>query len=481
MSLGGGIPLAALDVLRKRWEVTPDYTAEPMEWVKTRLPEAHLWSKQREILESVRDNPNTTVQACHSAGKSWLSSVVVSWWIDSHPPGEAFVVTSAPTGQQVKAILWREISRRHKEGDLRGRTNQTEWYDNSGELVAFGRKPSDYSPTAFQGLHAKYLLVLLDEACGIPEVLWDAASSLASNEHGRILAVGNPDDPQSYFAKVCASEYWNTIIISAFDTPNFTGEDVPESIKEMLVSKRWVEEKKRTWTEASPVYISKVLGQFPKDAEDGLLPYSWANRCRFLELKPEGEVELGLDVAAGGADASVIWARQGPKALRKWTAREGDPLKLADWVLGIILESGATSLKVDSIGVGWGVGGTIDAWHRDGKHDCIVSPVNVSEAAWDTDHFLNLRAEIWWAARERSRASEWDLAELEDDDIAELTAVKYHMKNPRSRIQVEKKSELKKRIGKSPDSADALNLAFHTQNRYAEDLTAQVTSTPGGW
>lgn len=415
-------------------------------------------------MEAVRDKSRVAVKSCHSAGKSFTAAEVVAWWLDSHEPGEAFVVTSAPTGAQVKAILWREIGRAHKRGDLPGRTNLTEWYDDSGELVAFGRKPNDYEPTAFQGIHARFVLVILDEACGIPKELWDAADSLASNVGGRILAIGNPDDPQSHFATVCDLPTWHVIRISAYDTPAFTDEEVPPILLEMLVSKEWVEAKAIEWGESSPLFTSKVLGLFPTDAEDGVVPMSWATQCRTLELLEGGDFEVGLDVSAGGKDRTVCWVRQGKKAIRKFTWRGvTDPLVLATHVLEeVIHEYEPVALKVDSIGVGWGIGGIIDGWHRDGRHNCVVCPVNVSERADDDKHFLNLRAEVWWMARENSRLHLWDLGALEDDDVDELTAVKYHTLNPRSRIQVEKKAEVIKRIKKSPDSADALILAFHT-------------------
>jgi hypothetical protein len=72
------------------------------------------------------------------------------------------------------------------------------------ELIAMGRKPADYDETAFQGLHARYILILFDEACGIPEQLWVAALTLMTNENARFLAIGNPDDPGSRFARVRA-------------------------------------------------------------------------------------------------------------------------------------------------------------------------------------------------------------------------------------------------------------------------------------
>lgn len=471
------LPDRTWQVLADHWAVKPDYTQDPLAWVRDRLPDVHLWSKQRAILESIRDHSNTAVQSAHSTGKSFLSSVAVAWWIDAHPPGEAFVVTSAPTAPQVKAILWREIGRRHKDGGLAGRTNLTEWYDARGELVAFGRKPNDYEPTSFQGIHARYVLVVLDEACGMPQALWDAASSLASNVHGRILAIGNPDDPQSHFATVCGADTWNTIKISAFDSPNFTGEPVPELVREMLVSDRWVQERAAEWGEDSPTYTAKVLGEFPTDAEDGVVPNSWAQACRWLGLEGTGDVEAGLDVSGGGADRSVLWIRQGPVALGKRVKRaEKDPLKLAEWVLEAVREHKIRVVKVDATGVGWGICGILDGWHRDGLHDCVTVPVMVGEAADDDEQFLNRRAEIWWMARELSRLRQWDLGALDDDDLAELTAAKYHNLNPRRRTQVEKKEDLIKRIGKSPDSADALILAFYTPVWEAQDFTGQVAA-----
>lgn len=476
------IPDAALNILRDRWLPKTDWSLDPVGWVAKTYPEAFLWSKQKELMESVRDYPNTAVKAAHSVSKSFTCSMLTAWWLDSHSPGEAFTISAAPTDKQVKAVLWREINRRFHEGGFKGRTNLTEWYNELNELVAFGRSPNDYDPTALQGVHARYLLVILDEASGISEMLWDAASSLASNENARIVAVGNPDDPNSHFAKVCESPDWNVIKISAFDTPNFTDEYAPQHIREMLVSRRWVEEKSRTWGENSPVYISKVLGEFPKDAEDGVVPFSWASQCKTLELPADYDTcELGLDVAAGGADESVLWLRAGRKAVQKWTSREGDPLKLADWVLTIILQTKATNLKVDSVGVGWGVGGTLDGWFQDGRHECMITPVKVSWTAYDEEHYLNLRSELWWEARERSRQKEWDLGALSDDDLAELTAPRYHVRNSRGRIQIESKDEIRKRIGKSTDSIDALLLSFYVAAWPAVDFVPDIVNTPGGW
>jgi hypothetical protein len=80
------------------------------------------------------------------------------------------VVTTAPTTPQVEAILWRYMGNAHKKADLPGRiTLDAKWYIGN-ELVAYGRKPADYDPAAFQGIHARYVLVIIDESRRRPEV-----------------------------------------------------------------------------------------------------------------------------------------------------------------------------------------------------------------------------------------------------------------------------------------------------------------------
>jgi hypothetical protein len=100
--------------------VSEQYAADPGLWARDKLG-VHLWSKQVQIAESVRDHRQTAVQSCHGVGKSFLAAQLVAWWLDIHPPGEARVVTTAPTGDQVKAILWSEINGAFAKAEARGR------------------------------------------------------------------------------------------------------------------------------------------------------------------------------------------------------------------------------------------------------------------------------------------------------------------------------------------------------------------------
>ena len=237
------------------------YAQDPVGFVRDVLHE-HPWSKQREIAEAVRDHRHVAVRSAHDTGKSFIASRLAAWWLSVHPPGEAFVVTTAPTFQQVRAILWREINRAHRKGKLAGTMNQTEWWID-GEIVAFGRKPADYDEDAFQGIHARYVLVILDEAGGIPANLWTAAETITTNEGCRVLAIGNPDSPLTEFKRKFDGTTWYPIHVDGLASPNFTDEDVPQDVADVLLSPIWVDERREEWGEDSNLWQSKVRGNFP--------------------------------------------------------------------------------------------------------------------------------------------------------------------------------------------------------------------------
>lgn len=441
------------------------YASDPVAWVDGRLGQ-FAWSKQREILEAVRDRRRVAVRSAHGVGKSHVAALTACWWLDVHPPGSAFVVTTAPTFPQVRAILWRYIRRMHAAGNLPGRVNQTEWHLGE-ELVAFGRKPSDYSESAFQGIHSEHVLVILDEACGIAPQLWVAADALTTNEGCRLFAIGNPDNPATEFNRVCKpGSGWHVIGISAYDSPNLTGEPVPSAVGRVLVGREWVEEKLAEWGEDNPIYRAKVLGEFSEDSEWQVVRSSDVAACRIGPDEPPSAedllpVELGVDVGGGG-DETVIRERRGRVAGREWRAHTDRPEKIAPLVLHAIRETGATAVKIDSIGVGFGVIGEL----RNNKalRGVQIRAVNVGEKASRPDRFANLRAEIWWeVGRLLSERRGWDLSTMDNADtaVAQLLEPQWDT-DPTGRIRVEKKEEIIKRLGRSPDNADALLLAYYS-------------------
>jgi hypothetical protein len=436
---------------------TPDpYVDRPADWARDRLG-VHLWSKQSQIAQALVDHRRTAVKSCHDVGKSFLAGLLATWWIDTHPPGSAFVVSTAPTYKQVHAILWEEIRGHHRRADLPGRALQSdEWKLDDGTLVGYGRKPADTDEHGFQGIHRRFVLVIIDEACGVPEQLWTAVEAITTNADCRILAIGNPDDPNTEFGNVCKpGSGWNVIGIAAHESPNFTDEPVPDHIRPLLLSPEWVEDKKRRWGVESPRYQSKVLGEFPDVGQDTLISPRLieAAQERALDLESDlgSALILGVDVARYGTDRTEIYSRQGPvvRAAGSWAKQS--TMETVGQVIAVWRGMQAEEIRVDGVGVG---GGVVD---RLAEQGFPVFDMQAGGAPMDRERFLNARAEWSWALRERFEQGDIDLDPDDDELAAQLGTIKYRYTS-RGQVQIESKDEIRKRGLPSPDKADAVIL-----------------------
>lgn len=461
-------------------------------WLRVRLRE-ETWSKEREILEAVRDHRYVAVQSCHDVGKSFTASRKVAHWIETHEPGTAFAVTTAPTDPQVKAILWREIGRAHRRGNLRGRvTLDAQWKLMHGlgpdELVAYGRKPADYEPTAFSGIHAAFVLVVIDEAGGVNQAIFEAVDTLVTNEAARVLAIGNPDDPSTHFAKICKpGSGWHVIRIDGLESPNFTKEEVakypdlrkymiregiaptkekvPDSMRPLLLSPQWVSERIKRWGVNSPMFQSKVRGQFPTIGLDTLIEPRWITAAQNRsQPRDPSDPRLGVDVARYGDDHTIIAVRLGMNV--RIPANCDIPRGPVTETAGLVQQIGLSlpitpTANVDDTGVG---GGVTDILMQE-KYP--VLPLISSAACIEVlpngkPRFVNARSEWWWHLREAlagpSGTGEDGLLDLDADDedlAAQIGAIKYTI-NSHGQIKVETKDEMKARKLPSPDRGDAV-------------------------
>lgn len=465
----------------RMFEAPPEspYINDPVGWVQNELGD-HLWSKQREIAESVRTNRRTAVKSCHNAGKSFLASRMAAWWIAAHPPGEAFVASTAPSYPQVHAILWEEIRkaarRAQKNGTaIPGRVLQSdEWKLDDTSIVGWGRKPADTDEHGFQGIHRRYVLVILDEACGIPQQLWTAVEAITTNADCRILAIGNPDDPSTEFSSVCKpGSGWNVIRINGLETPNFTPEQVnaypelaglydklglepttepvPDGLRPLMLDPEWVADKIRRWGVESPRFTSKVLGEFPDIGENVLFPPSLITAAQERTCEPGPWTTLGVDVARFGSDRTVLAVRRGPVMRIVADAAKQSTTETTGQVIAAIADHGVHEVRVDGVGVG---GGVVDQLVEAGYD---VVDMQSGAGAVDSDHFANARAEWWWSLKLRFENGDADIDPGDDDLAAQLGAMRYKF-NSRGQILIESKDDMKKRGLPSPDRADALML-----------------------
>lgn len=437
------------------------YLDDPVGWTEDVLSE-EVWSKQAELMYSVADHRHTAVRSAHATGKSWAAARLMAWWLDVHPPGSAFAVSSAPTQPQVEAVLWREVGRAHTKGGLHGRITygQVPMWKLGNEIVAYGRKPQDkvdieQAMQAFQGIHARYILVILDEACGIPKWLFDAADTLATNDDARVLVIGNPDDPATEFAEVCKpGSGWNRLRISAYDTPAFTGEEVGEYLKQSLVSQTWVEERINRWGAGSMLVTSKIDAEFPEVSDDTLITPAMIRRAQENNELPGLDYgRFGCDIARYGDDETVIMRNRGGVIRCVDTMASNDTMQVAGKIKKLLdTYNQQVPAVIDVIGIGAGV------YDRLYEQHCAVTDFNSSNRAINPKRFHNLRAEMWWTVREHFDMGLIDLDPDDEDLAAELLAIKYVIDST-GRIQIEKKEDTKKRLGRSPDRADALMMS----------------------
>lgn len=432
------------------------YLDDPGGWIHDKLKE-NIWSKQEEIAQSVVSNRYTAVKACHGPGKSFIAARIGCWWLNVHKLGDAFLVTTAPSWPQVQAILWREIRRAWRIGRLPGRiTLECQWYMGEGksdeELIAMGRKPADYNEQAFQGLHARYILIVIDEAGGVPETLWTAVMTLMTNENARVLAIGNPDDPGSHFAQICKpGSGWNVVTIPAFSTPNFTDEEITPIMAENLVTPMWVEDRRRDWGEGSPLWQAKVLAEFPDISDEYLISPAMIQTAINTELPGIIKGRYGADVSRMGTDKTVLYRNRGGviRYVDSWgmtdTMRTTGKFKL---VLDQHHITNRPDFVVDVVGLGAGV---FDRLREQGYPAVGFSG---AERAFRPDKFKNRRAEIYWTFRNDLEIGNIDLDPDDEELHSQLQNIKWWVDSG-GRIQIESKDDMRERGVKSPDRADA--------------------------
>ena len=221
------------------------------------LKEEHVWRKMVSMLNSIRDHQFTAVRASHSVSKTFTCGRAVPWFKTCFQPST--VITTAPSDNQVRNQLWRVIHAAYAGAKvpLGGKMTTLQWdLKPSAEVLAsldpadreaweknfaigFSTSPDSATEhaTKMQGWHNEWLLIVLDEACGINPQIWRTAiEALIIDERCKVIAIGNPTDPESDFARVCHSsdpalnegnadyisdEGWHVITISCKDTPNY--------------------------------------------------------------------------------------------------------------------------------------------------------------------------------------------------------------------------------------------------------------------
>ena len=420
-----------------------------------------LWAKQEEVLGSLVDHRRVAVKLGNGLGKGFCAAVALLWFLYAHRDA-AIALSTAPTFRQVRHILWRQVHRLYRPNAqlLGGKMLDTRW-EIADDRYAMGL--SAESADQFQGFHSPNTLIVVDEAEGVSDEIYEAIEAVMTSADPLLLLIGNPTIVTGAFRRAFYEErhLYHNITISALDSPNV---QEGRTVIPGLTSARWVEERRETWGEDNPIYRARVLGEFPDQAEDTLISLSdveaaarrWAEGQAEYAGDGSDEVVLAVDVARFGSDRSVILRRRGSRVMDVRTFRNMDTMQLAGWVAAAIQEASPERVCVDEIGVGAGV---VDRLKEQGFP---IKGINVARRASQDDVFANVRAEGYWRLKELFAAGQ--IAIPNDHQLmGELSALRYSY-DSQGRVLMESKDSMRQRGLPSPDKADALMLAFLESN-----------------
>lgn len=483
-------------VLQKTPEDFAHYRTDPLGYVREVLG-VKLWPKQEEILLSLTTEPQIAIRSGQKCGKSRVAACAALWFWSCFPA--AFVILTAPTGRQVREILWKEIALLYNNSrvQLGGRLASA---PSSGLRAADGRAIIGFSTTATKaenmaGPSGAALMYIVDEASGYSQTIFDAIQgNLSGSVVGRLVILSNPTRPTGFFYDAFhrSAASWKKFRISSEEAAQYADVFPGLMRPETIVKKTKDPGRDSAW------FRIRILGEFPDKAANAIVslkdvdaakdafltealkrlrakygpdvPESRAAQltlqdCAELFTMADGPLELGVDVARFGDDRSVIQPRRG-RFLFPYVAVHGyDSGQVAGEAIRIakILRAPheIAFAKVDVIGYGAGV---FDFLNLE-ENRAFVRPVavNVSVVSDDPEKFPNLRSQLWFAIADflrESGALHVALGEEEGRLEAELLTPGYKV-DPRGRQVVEEKLDIKARLGRSPDIADAVGLAIY--------------------
>jgi phage terminase large subunit len=428
------------------------YARAPIAFVREILgAEPDPW-QIRALRALAQGHTRVAIRSGHGVGKSCLAAWVVTWFSNTRAPFKCAL--TAPSAPQLYDVL---VPETHKWFDRLPQSWRSLW-DITSDHIKLRRDPECFvtartsrpdQPEAMAGLHSDHILLVADEASGIPEPVYEAAGGSMSSAGAITLLIGNPTRSTGFFWRVCTleRERWFTMQVSSADSPR--------------VARSYIDEMAQRYGTHSNAYRIRVTGEFPTTDDDTFIPTDIVDDAmvRDVPLDPTMPELWGVDCARFGDDESVLIKRKGAivtEMPRAW--RQLDTMQLAGAVKAEFdhcLSGKPNLICIDAIGIGAGVA------DRLAEQGLPVLAVNVSEQPSVVKEYTRLRDELWARGREwlASRSVRLPKHERLRDD---LCAPKYSF-GPNGKLQIESKALMKSRGLPSCDYADALLLTFADQ------------------
>ncbi len=407
---------------------------------------------QLDVMNSVKEHLYTNplgiyrdaTSSGHGIGKGAMSAWIQLWLMSTRPHLNGII--TANTWTQLKTKTWRELAIWHK------RAINSHWFKwTETRFYRIGHQETwyctpvpnnEHNSEAFAGQHGRNTLIIYDEASAIPDKIWEVSGGV-NDPRTMWFVFGNPTLSTGRF-KQCfqgrMADRWVTRNVDSRDC--------------IMPNKEELELDIEVWGEDSDYVRVRIRGIFPRIGEEQFI----SGEAVMLAQRRRVEVPwgtpklLGVDVARYGSDMTVFVGRHGRKLAKIQKFRDLNTMEVADRVIAEKKRAGIDVIFVDGIGLGAGV---VDRL-RQLNHDVVEVISGSKPDSENEDVCYNKRAEMWYRGRDWLETADIpDDPELEED----LTEIKCFYDN-RHRIQMEKKSDMKKRGLKSPDIGDALMMTF---------------------
>ena len=445
------------------------------EWGKSiGLP---LVSYQREILRLLDEESKVAVPSGNGTGKGYMGGLLALYWLEKHPPRTARVVVTAPTFRQAKQSVWTEmqnVASAAKAAGIKLQTNVKSTQAKIGDYLAgyvFSAGDTQAGSIRSLGAHARHMLVICDESQGMTDANWRSLRRFLTSAGGQMVALGNTDVDTGPFYDACQDDSgWRVRPVPSTECPAISGEECPQEVKDALAQPEFVEEMANDYGEESDHYKASVSAQFPQENPTSFFPSAWVRRARKRVSERQGRPILGLDPSGSGSDAnecSAYWPETGHTELvttPKLRSTVDEDVAVNE-LFSIIGELNPTHMNVDSVGphgfnICMKLKGRIEEYNanadEEDKLDVKIKGRNSGGKARNSAKYVNAKAE--WHAKLRSMLQQ-DCITLPDDSqtCRDLTALD-SIPPVAGRDATQKKQDVKRKLGRSPDRGDSVLL-----------------------
>jgi phage terminase large subunit len=425
---------------------------------------------QHDVLALIEQYPHVGLRialvACKGPGKSALLAVIILWFLFTRP--QCKIICTSITGKNLEDGLWAELSLwgaplsnvfEFKGGRIEHREHRETWFCSARRWSKDADKTQQANTLA--GVHARFVLMVLDEISDMPEgVVGAAEGNLSTGDETIFLGAGNcTRTVGSPLYRMATRDRWSPSNRDGVHIIRITGDpDDPKRSKRVSVA--WAEKLILDWGRDHNIVRTNVLAEFPSQGSNKLLGVEDIERAMSRDV-PRGTYEdspkvIGVDVARFGDDKTIFFPRQGrvafqprkyPYANRGFLGQARDLVEMAD---RFQMDGGFIEVN----GLGGGLWDCVEALDRSGR----FMAVNVSTTDTVNPRYENLRAQMAWEAADwvKKYGSLPDVPEL----VAEATAISYDVSKHSGKLIISPKDEIKELLGHSPDYWDALQTTF---------------------